>query len=108
MNNEVLLDKLGEFLMVEQCGWQLYRVVGEQANDLENVLLAETKLATLGLQAIVGQAPPDPDRLDACVVQPELKIEQVHAAPMDKRSLLETAQLPAAQPTPASRTSTSP
>ena len=220
MNYEVLWDKLSEFLMVEQCGWQLYRVVADrtgdpelkeryeefgretdrhrtilsglirdlggdpdyvsptarlaqakseallqsalvsgplspaerEANDLENVLLAETKdhadwellgqlaeqlpkgkvraaieaavaevepqedehlgwaqtkLATLGLQAIVGQAPaPAPDRLDECVIQPELKIKQVHPAPMDKRSLLEGAKLPATEPTPASRTST--
>ena len=35
MNNEVVLDKLSEFLMVEQCGWQLYRVVGERASDPE-------------------------------------------------------------------------
>jgi len=220
MNNEVVLDKLSEFLMVEQCGWQLYRVVGErasdpelheryeefgretdrhrtiltglirdlggdpdyvsptarlaqakseallasalvagplgeaerEANDLEKVLLAETKdhadwellsklveqlptgktktaieaavaevepqedehlewaqtkLATLGLQAIMGQtSPPEPDRLDKCVIEPDLKIKQVHPAPMDKRNLLETAKLPAAEPTPASRTST--
>jgi rubrerythrin len=220
MNNEVLLDKLSEFLMVEQCGWQLYRVVESratdkelkeryqefgretdrhrtiltdlirdlggdpdhvsptarlaqakseallasalvagplseaerEANDLENVLLAETKdhadwellsklveqlptgktktaieaavaevepqedehlewaqtkLATLGLQAIMGQtSPPEPDRLDKCVIEPDLKIKQVHPVPMDKRNLLEMAKVPAAEPTPASRTST--
>jgi hypothetical protein len=39
------------------------------------------------------------------VIQPELKIKQVHPAPMDKRSLLEGAKLPATEPTPASRTS---
>lgn len=218
MNNQVLLDKLSEFLMVEQCGWQLYRVVGAratdpelqaryqefgqetdrhrtiltglirdlggdpdyvsptarlaqakseallasalvsgplsteelEASDLENVLLAETKdhadwellgqlaeqlpngktktaieaavaevepqedehlewaqtkLAALGLRALMDEAPPDPERLDRCVIQPELKIKQVHAAPMDKRSLAEGAKLPAAQPTPTSRTS---
>jgi rubrerythrin len=219
MNNEVLLDKLSEFLMVEQCGWQLYRVVGEratapelkeryeefgretdrhrtiltglirdlggdpdyvsptarlaqakseallqsalvsgplsteelEASDLENVLLAETKdhadwellgqlaeqlptgkaraaieaavaevgpeedehlewaqtkLATLSLQAVMGQtSPPPPDRLDECVIQPELKVKQIHPAPMDRRSLLEPAKVPAAEPTPTSRTS---
>ena len=35
MNNEVLLDKLSEFLMVEQCGWQLYRVVESRTTDKE-------------------------------------------------------------------------
>jgi hypothetical protein len=30
-----LLDKLSEFLMVEQCGWQLYRVVGERTGNPE-------------------------------------------------------------------------
>jgi len=221
VNNQVLLDKLSEFLMVEQCGWQLYRVVGAratdpelqaryqefgqetdrhrsiltglirelggdpdyvsptarlaqakseallqsalvsgplsieelEASDLENVLLAETKdhadwellgqlaeqlpngktktaieaavaevepqedehlewaqtkLAALGLRALMDEAPPDPERLDRCVIQPELKIKQVHAAPMDKRSLAEGAKLPAAQPTPTSRTSSPP
>jgi rubrerythrin len=220
MNNEVLLDKLSEFLMVEQCDWQLYQVVGEratdpelkeryeefgretdrhrtiltglirdlggdpdyvsptarlaqaksgallasallvsgplgpaerEASDLENVMLAETKhhadwellgqlaeqlpkgkaraaieaavaevgpqqdehlgwaqtkLATLGLQAILGQTPPPaPDRLDECVIQPELKVKQAHPAPIDKRNLLDGAKLPAAQETPTSRTS---
>jgi rubrerythrin len=218
MNNEVLLDKLSEFLMVEQCGWQLYRVVGERTNDpelrkryqefgqetdrhrtiltglirqlggdpdhvsptariaqakseallqsalvagplgeaeretvaLENVLLAETKdhadwellgklaeqlpngkarkaieaavaevepqedehlgwarekLASLSLQALLEAPPPDPKRLDRCVIQPELKVKEVHAAPMDKRSLSDGAKLPSAQETPASRTS---
>jgi rubrerythrin len=222
MNNEVLLDKLSEFLMVEQCGWQLYRVVESrtsdkelqaryqefgqetdrhrtiltrliedlggdpdyvsptarlaqakseallasalvsgplseaerETSDLENVLLAETKdhadwellgqlaeqlangkarkaieaavaevgpqedehlgwaqakLATLGLQAVMGQTtPPDPDRLDECVIEPELKIKQVHPAPIDKRNLLDGAKLPSAQPTPTSRTSANP
>ena len=218
MNKQVLLDKLSEFLMVEQCGWQLYRVVGSratdkelkeryqefgqetdrhrtiltslirdlggdpdyvsptarvaqakseallqsalvsgplspeerEASDLENVVLAETKdhadwellgqlaeqlpsgkarkaieaavtevgpqedehlgwaqakLAGLGLKAIMGESPPDPDRLDACVIRPGLAIKEVHAAPMDKRSLLDTAKLPPAQETPSSRTS---
>lgn len=218
MNKQVLLDKLSEFLMVEQCGWQLYRVVGSratdkelkeryqefgqetdrhrtiltslirdlggdpdyvsptarvaqakseallqsalvsgplspeerEASDLENVVLAETKdhadwellgqlaeqlpsgkarkaieaavaevgpqedehlgwaqakLAALGLKAVMGESPPDPDRLDACVIRPGLAIKEVHAAPMDKRSLLDTAKLPPAQATPSSRTS---
>ena len=218
MNKQVLLDKLSEFLMVEQCGWQLYRVVESratdkelkeryqefgqetdrhrtiltslirdlggdpdyvsptarvaqakseallqsalvsgplspeerEASDLENVVLAETKdhadwellgqlaeqlpsgkarkaieaavaevgpqedehlgwaqakLAGLGLKAIMGESPPDPDRLDACVIRPGLAIKEVHAAPMDKRSLLDTAKLPPAQETPSSRTS---
>jgi rubrerythrin len=218
VNNQVLLDKLSEFLMVEQCGWQLYRVVGErtgdpelkaryeefgretdrhrtiltkligdlggdpdhvsptarvaqvksesllqsallagplgeaegEASDLENVLLAETKdhadwellgrlaeqlpngktrkaieaavaevgpqedehlgwaqakLAELALLAITSAPPPDPDRLNRCVIQPDLAIKQVHAAPIDKRRLLDGAKLPASQPTPASRTS---
>jgi rubrerythrin len=218
VNKQVLLDKLSEFLMVEQCGWQLYRVVGSratdkelkeryqefgqetdrhrtiltnlirdlggdpdhvsptariaqakseallqsalvsgplspeerEASDLENVVLAETKdhadwellgqlaeqlpsgkarkaieaavaevgpqedehlgwaqakLAALGLTAIMGESPPDPDRLDACVIRPGLAIKEVHAAPMDKRSLLDTAKLPPAQETPTSRTS---
>jgi rubrerythrin len=218
VNKQVLLDKLSEFLMVEQCGWQLYRVVGSratdkelkeryqefgqetdrhrtiltslirdlggdpdhvsptaraaqakseallqsalvsgplspeerEASDLENVVLAETKdhadwellgqlaeqlpsgkarraieaavaevgpqedehlgwaqakLAALGLKAIMGESPPDPDRLDACVIRPGLVIKEVHAAPMDKRSLLDTAKLPPAQETPTSRTS---
>src|SRR5918999_1400965 len=30
MQMQVLSDKLGEFLMVEQCGFQLYRVVAER------------------------------------------------------------------------------
>jgi rubrerythrin len=219
VNNQVLLDKLSEYLMVEQCGWQLYRVVSEratdpelqapyqefgqetdrhrtiltglirdlggdpdyvsptarlaqakseallgsalvsgplseaerEANDLENVLLAETKdhadwellgqladqlpngkprtaieaavaevgpqedehlgwaqtkLAELGLKAIMGETPPpDPDRLDQCVIQPELKIKEIHAAPIDKRNLLDGAKLPPAQETPIARTS---
>ena len=219
MNKQVLLDKLSEFLMVEQCGWQLYRVVGSrttdpelqaryqefgdetdrhrtiltqlikdlggdpdyvsptarvaqvkseallasalvsgrlgpaerEASDLENVVLAETKdhadwellgqlaeqlpngkarkaieaavaevgpqedehlgwaqakLATLGLQAHMGELPsPDADRLDSCVIQPELKIKQVHPAPIDKRNLLDGAKLPPTQQTPTSRTS---
>jgi rubrerythrin len=218
VNKQVLLDKLSEFLMVEQCGWQLYRVVGSratdkelkeryqefgqetdrhrtiltslirdlggdpdhvsptaraaqakseallqsalvsgplspeerEASDLENVVLAETKdhadwellgqlaeqlpsekarkaieaavaevgpqedehlgwaqakLAALGLKAVMGESPPDPDRLDACVIRPGLAIKEVHAAPMDKRSLLDTAKLPPAQATPSSRTS---
>jgi rubrerythrin len=221
MNNEVLLDKLSEFLMVEQCGWQLYRVMADRtgdpelknryeefgretdrhrtiltglirdlggdpdyvsptarlaqakseallasalaagplsdaerkANDLENVLLAETKdhadwellgqlaeqlpngktktaieaavaevepqedehlgwaqtkLATLGLQAIMGEtSPPDPERLGRVVIEPDLAIKQIHAAPMDKHTLLEGAKLPATEPAPASRTSPS-
>jgi rubrerythrin len=218
VNKQVLLDKLSEFLMVEQCGWQLYRVVGSratdkelkeryqefgqetdrhrtiltslirdlggdpdyvsptarvaqakseallqsalvsgplspeerEASDLENVVLAETKdhadwellgqlaeqlpsgkarkaieaavaevgpqedehlgwaqakLAALGLKAVMGESPPDPDRLDACVIRPGLAIKEVHAAPMDKRGLLDTAKLPPAQETPSSRTS---
>jgi rubrerythrin len=218
VKNEALLDKLSECLMVEQCGWQLYRVVGErtsdpelaeryqefgqetdrhrtiltvlirdlggdpdhvsptarlaqakseallqsalvagplsaaerEASDLENVLLAETKdhadwallgqlaealpngkartaieaavaevgpqedehlqwaqakLAELSLRAVMDAPPPDPERLDRCVIQPDLDIKGVHAAPMDKRSLLDTAKLPAAQATPTSRTS---
>jgi rubrerythrin len=218
VNKQVLLDKLSEFLMVEQCGWQLYRVVGSratdkelkeryqefgqetdrhrtiltslirdlggdpdyvsptarvaqakseallqsalvsgplspeerEASDLENVVLAETKdhadwellgqlaeqlpsgkarkaieaavaevgpqedehlgwaqakLAALGLKAVMGESPPDPDRLDACVIRPGLAIKEVHAAPIDKRSLLDTAKLPPAQATPSSRTS---
>jgi rubrerythrin len=218
MNNEVVLDKLSEFLMVEQCGWQLYRVVGEratdaelqaryqefgretdrhrtiltglirqlggdpdhvsptariaqakseallqaalvagplseaelEASDLENVVLAETKdhadwellgqlaeqlpngkarkaieaavaevgpqedehlawaqtkLAQLNLQALLEEPPPDPARLDRCVIQPELKIKQIHAAPMDKRRLLDGAKVPSAQETPTSKTS---
>jgi hypothetical protein len=39
------------------------------------------------------------------VIQPDLDIKEVHTAPMDKRSLLDTAKLPAAQATPTSRTS---
>lgn len=35
----------------------------------------------------------------------KLKIKATHAAPMDKRNLLEGAKLPSAQPTPTSRTS---
>jgi rubrerythrin len=219
MNNQVLLDKLSEFLMVEQCGWQLYRVVGEratdpelqaryqefgqetdrhrtiltgligdlggdpdyvsptarvaqvkseallqsalvsgplseaerEASDLENVLLAETKdhadwellgqlaeqlpsgkartaieaavaevepqedehlgwaqtkLAELGLKAIMGETPPpDPERLGRVVIEPDLAIKEIHAAPIDKRSLSEGAKLPSAQETPTSRTS---
>jgi rubrerythrin len=220
VNNEVLLDKLSEFLMVEQCGWQLYRVVGErttdpelqaryqefgqetdrhrtiltglirdlggdsdyvsptarlaqlkseallasalvsgplseaerEADDLENVLLAETKdhadwellgqlvdqlpngkarmaieaavaevgpqedehlgwaqtkLATLGLQAIMDQPPPDPERLGRVVIEPDLAIKEIHAAPIDKRSLSDGAKLPPSvqQETPTSRTS---
>jgi rubrerythrin len=35
MHKAVLLDKLSEFLMVEQCGWQLYRVVQSRAQDAE-------------------------------------------------------------------------
>jgi rubrerythrin len=221
VNNQVLLDKLSEFLMVEQCGWQLYRVVGEratdpelqaryqefgretdrhrtiltglirdlggdpdyvsptarlaqakseallgsalvsgplgeaerEANDLENVLLAETKdhadwellgkladqlpngktktaieaavaevepqedehlgwaqtkLAELGLRAITEEPPPDPRRLGRVVIEPDLKMKEVHAAPIDKRSLAEGAKLPAAQKTPTSRTSSGP
>jgi hypothetical protein len=188
VNKQVLLDKLSEFLMVEQCGWtiltSLIRDLGgdpdyvsptarvaqakseallqsalvsgplspeeREASDLENVVLAETKdhadwellgqlaeqlpsgkarkaieasvaevgpqedehlgwaqakLAALGLKAIMGESPPDPDRLDACVIRPGLAIKEVHAAPMDKRSLLDTAKLPPAQETPSSRTS---
>jgi rubrerythrin len=218
VNNEVLLDKLSEFLMVEQCGWQLYRVVGEratdpelraryqefgqetdrhrtiltglirdlggdpdhvsptarlaqrksesllasalvagplseaerEANDLENVVLAETKdhadwellgrlaeqlpngkarkaieaavaevgpqedehlgwaqtkLAELDLKAIMDQPPPDPERLGRVVIEPDLAIKEVHAAPIDRRSLSDGAKLPSAQPTPTSRTS---
>jgi hypothetical protein len=218
VNNQVLLDKLSEFLMVEQCGWQLYRVVESratdkelkqryrefgqetdrhrtiltklirdlggdpdyvsptarvaqakseallqsalvsgplgaaerEAGDLENVVLAETKdhadwelleqlaqvlpegkaraaieaavaevgpqedehlgwaqakLAQLCLQSLTEAPAPDPDRLDRCVIQPELKVKEVHPAPLDKRNLLDGAKLPSAQPTPASRTS---
>ena len=35
----------------------------------------------------------------------KLKVKATHAAPMDKRNLLEGAKLPSAQPTPTSRTS---
>jgi rubrerythrin len=221
VNKQVVLDKLSEFLMVEQCGWQLYRVVESratdkelkeryqefgqetdrhrtiltrlirdlggdpdyvsptarvaqakseallqsalvsgplgqaerEASDLENVLLAETKdhadwellgqlaeqlpngkaktaieaavaevgpeedehldwaqakLAELGLRAVMDEVPPDPARLDRCVIQPEMKIKATHAAPIDKRNLLEGAKLPSAQPAPASRTSSPP
>ncbi len=193
MNKQVLLDKLSEFLMVEQCGWQLYRVVGSrttdpklqaryqefgqetdrhrsiltglirdlggdpdyvsptarvaqakseallqsalvsgplsteelEASDLENVLLAETKdhadwellgqlaeqlpngkarkaieaavaevgpqedehlgwaqakLGELGLKAITEEPPPDPERLGRVVIQPDLRIKEIHAA----------------------------
>jgi hypothetical protein len=86
MRNEVLLDKLSEVLM--------------------NVLLAETKdHADWELRSVMDASPPDPERLDRLVIQPGLQIKQVHAAPMDKRSLLDTAKLPAAQATPTSRTS---
>ena len=66
---------------------------------------AQAKLAELGLQAVLGEVPADPDRLEEYVIEPELKVKEVHPAPMDKRSLLDSAKLPAAQPTPASRTS---
>jgi rubrerythrin len=218
MNNEVLLDKLSEFLMVEQCGWQLYRVMADrtgdpelknryeefgretdrhrtiltglirdlggdpdyvsptarlaqakseallasalvsgplseaerEANDLENVLLAETKdhadwellgqlaeqlpsgkartaieaavaevepqedehlgwaqtkLTELGLQMLLEASPPDPERLGRIVIEPDLRLKEVHAAPIDKRSLSEGAKLPSTQETPTSRTS---
>jgi hypothetical protein len=39
------------------------------------------------------------------VIQPGLNVKEVHAAPMDKRRLLDGAKLPSAQPTPTSRTS---
>jgi hypothetical protein len=220
VKHDALLDKLSEFLMVEQCGWQLYRVVGSratepelveryrhfeqetsrhrtiliglietlggdpdyvsptarvaqakseallqstlvagplsedelQASDLENVVLAETKdhadwellgqlaerlpkgktrsaieaavaevgpqedehvqwaqakLAELDLQAVMAKEAPDPARLDRCVIEPELAIKAVHAAPMDRRKLLDAAKLPSAEPTPASRTAVS-
>jgi rubrerythrin len=218
VKNEVLLDKLSEFLMVQQCGWQLYRVVGSrttdpelqaryqefgeetdrhrtiltqlikdlggdpdyvsptarvaqvkseallqsvlvsgplspeelQVSDLENVVLAETKdhadwellgqlaeqlpngkarkaieaavaevgpqedehlgwaqakLAELGLKALTQEPPPDPERLDRVVIEPDLRIKEIHAAPIDKRNLSDGAKLPSAQETPASRTS---
>jgi rubrerythrin len=207
VNKQVLLDKLSEFLMVEQCGWQLYRVVesratdkelkeryqefgqetdrhrtiltrliGElggdpdhvsptariaqakseallasalvsgplgqaewEASDLENVLLAETKdhadwellgqlaeqlpngktktaieaavaevgpeedehlgwaqtkLAELSLKAITQEPPPDPERLGRVVIQPDLTIKQIHAAPIDKRRLSDGRSCP--------------
>jgi rubrerythrin len=221
VKREALLDKLSEFLMVEQCGWQLYKVVGSratdpelqaryqefgeetdrhrtilteliadlggdpdyvsptariaqvkseallqsallagplsaeelEASDLENVVLAETKdhadwellgqlaeqlpdgkarkaieaavaevgpqedehlgwaqakLAELGLRAVLDQPPPDPERLGRVVIEPGLAVKEVHAAPIDKRSLDEGAKLPSSQPTPTSRTSPGP
>jgi hypothetical protein len=153
VNNEVLLGKLSEFLMVEQCGWQLYRVVGERATDAElhrtiltglirdlgggpnyvsptarlaqaksEALLAsavvsgpvseaehlgwaQTKLAELDLKAIMDQPPPDPERLGRVVIEPDLAIKEIHAAPIDKRSLSDGAKVPSVQETPTSRTS---
>jgi len=215
---EALLDKLSEFLMVEQCGWQLYRVVGSragdaelkahymefgketdrhrtiltalirqlggdpdyvsptarvaqaksesllesvlvagplaaserEASDLENVLLAETKdqadwellgqlvqqlpegkarsaietavaevgpqedehlqwartkLAELCLELVTGGSPPEPERLDACVIRPGLAIEDVHPAPIGRRNLLDAAKLTPWQETPIARSS---
>jgi hypothetical protein len=217
VNNEVLLDKLSEFLMVEQCGWQLYRVVGEratdpelqardqefghetdrhrtiltglirdlggdpnyvsptarlaqakseallasalvsgplseaerEANDLGNVLLAETKdhadwelLGQLAEQLPNGRlarrsrrpwprsvprrtsiwagrrpswpsstsrrswtSPARPRTARPGGQRTDLAIKEIHAAPIDKRSLSDGAKLPSVQETPTSRTS---
>ena len=57
------------------------------------------------------KAPYDKHEVDAYtrtrgrVIQPGLKVKEVHAAPIDRRSLSDGAKLPSAQETPASRTS---
>ncbi|HEV2930386.1 MAG TPA: hypothetical protein VGW74_17005, partial [Propionibacteriaceae bacterium] len=65
-------------------------------------------LAELSLKAITQEPPPDPERLGRVVIQPDLTIKQIHAAPIDKRRLSDGAKLPSAQPTPTSRTSPPP
>ena len=71
----------------------------------EHLGWAQAKLAELSLKAITQEPPPDPERLGRIVIQPDLAIKQIHAAPIDKRSLSDGAKLPSAQETPASRTS---
>ena len=99
-----------EALLASALLWGPLGQAEQEASDLENVLLAETKdhadwellnkLAELSLKAITQEPPPDPARLDRCVIQPDVNI-----APIDKRSLSDGAKLPSAQATPASRTS---
>ena len=74
----------------------------------EHLEWAQTKLAELALRAVMDEVPPDPARLDRCVIQPEMKIKAAHTAPMDERNLLDGAKLPSAQATPTSRTSSPP
>jgi hypothetical protein len=71
----------------------------------EHLGWAQTKLAELSLKAITQEPPPDPERLGRVVIQPDLAIKQIHAAPIDKRRLADGAKLPSARPTPTSRTS---
>lgn len=99
----------------EQCGWQLYRVVGERTTDPElreryEEFGRETDRHRTILTGLIRDLGGDPDYVSptarlAQANSPELKVKEVHPAPMDRRNLLETAKLPAAEPAPASRTS---
>jgi rubrerythrin len=77
MRKEALLDKLSEFLMVEQCGWQLYQVVGSRTQDAE----LREKYAEFGAQTdrhrtvliqLIRQLGGDPD-----YVSPTARVAQV-------------------------------
>lgn len=66
MEKQVLLDKLSEFLAVEQAGVQLYRVVASRAPDAEladryEQFLAETETHRIILSRVIQAVGGDPD-----------------------------------------------
>jgi rubrerythrin len=104
VNKQVLLDKLSEFLMVEQCGWQLYRVVGSRATDKElkeryQEFGQETDRHRTILTSLIRDLGGDPD-----YVSPTARVAQAKSEAL-LQSALVSAKLPPAQQTPPSRSS---
>lgn len=82
MNNQVLLDKLSEFLMVEQGGYQLYTVLAErtQIDDLRKQYLEfgkETSRHREILASMIQQLGGDPG-----YVSPLARVAQIRAENM--------------------------
>ncbi len=82
MERQVLLDKLSEFLMVEQLGWQLYQVVAARATDPElrrhyEEFGRETSHHRAILLRLIGELGGDPEYVSPCARLAQLKAEML-------------------------------
>jgi rubrerythrin len=85
LNKAVLLDKLSEFLMVEQCGWQLYRVVQSRTQDPELQARyaefgAETDRHRTILMGLITELGGDPDHVSPTARVAQAKSEALLAS----------------------------